>query len=211
MDVTRIIAIRHGETDWNVATRIQGSTDIPLNETGRQQATQAAMGLKDEAIDAIYSSHLSRAHDTAKAIATHHGLIVHTEPDLQERQFGHFEGLSWQEIEQQHANDARAWRSRDPHFTPTGGESLLTLRHRIMGVVNVIAAQHIGQQIVIATHGGVLDVLYRLATGQTIEAPRTWHLGNAAINRLIWTPDALTMVTWGEQGHLNSAALPRPA
>lgn len=204
MDATRIIAIRHGETDWNVATRIQGITDIALNAKGHWQAARVAEALRDEKIDAVYSSDLSRALTTATAIATHHGLTVRTDIGLRERRFGHFEGLSWGEIETNHPADALAWRSRIPTFLPEGGESLIMLRERVQATLHAIAASHLGQHIVIATHGGVLDALYRLATGQALDTPRSWHLGNAAVNRLLWTPDALTLVSWGEQTHLES-------
>jgi probable phosphoglycerate mutase len=204
MDVTRIIAIRHGETDWNVATRIQGSTDIALNTKGHWQAARVADALREEHIDAVYSSDLSRAFTTASAIAAHHGQAVRTDAGLRERRFGHFEGLSWHEIETQYPDDAVAWRSRVPTFLPSGGESLIMLRERVQATLQAIAARHLGEHIVIATHGGVLDAIYRLATGQSLDAPRSWHLGNAAINRLLWTPDALTLVSWGEQVHLES-------
>jgi len=67
-----------------------------------------------------------------------------------------------------------------------------------------LAAAHVGQHIALVAHGGVLDVLYRLATGQETQAPRTWHLGNAAINRLLWTPEGLRLVGWGDVGHLEA-------
>jgi len=206
MDATRIIAIRHGETDWNVATRIQGSTDIALNATGQWQAQRAAEALREEQIDSIYSSDLSRAFDTAAAIARHHSLTVTPSESLRERRFGHFEGLSWQEIEDQYPADALAWRSRVPTFTPAGGESLIMLRERVQNALSDIASRHLGQHILIATHGGVLDAIYRLATGQSLDAPRSWHLGNAAVNRLLWTPGSLTLVSWGEQQHLEPEA-----
>jgi probable phosphoglycerate mutase len=71
--------------------------------------------------------------------------------------------------------------------------------------VDALAVQYPGQQIVIVSHGGVMDVLYRAATRQELQAPRTWQLGNAAINRLLWTPDGLTLVGWADEQHLDSA------
>mgnify|MGYP000213882111 CR=1 FL=1 len=83
---------------------------------------------------------------------------------------------------------------------PTGIE-------RIARTVNELAARHPGEQVVMVAHGGVLDVLYRLATGQDIQAPRTWALDNAAINRLMWTPESLTLIGWADTQHLNRAAM----
>ena len=203
MHATRIVAIRHGETAWNVDTRIQGHLDIPLNDTGLWQAAQVAQALVGEPIAAIYSSDLQRAHATAQAVARTTGAPLKTEPGLRERSFGHFQGRTFAEIEAGLPEDALRWRKRDPHYTPEGGESLITLRDRIERTVTALAQQHVGEQVVMVAHGGVLDVLYRLATRQDIQAPRTWQLANAAINRLLWTPDGLTLVGWADTQHLD--------
>ena len=99
--------------------------------------------------------------------------------------------------------DARRWRKRDPHYAPDGGESLVALRERIARTVTQLAERHLGEQVVMVAHGGVLDVIYRLATRQDIQAPRTWQLANAAINRLLWTEDGLTLVGWADTQHLD--------
>jgi len=202
MELTRILAIRHGETAWNVETRIQGQLDIGLNDTGLWQAQQVSKALAQETIAAIYSSDLSRARTTAQAIAQNHPRDVQTHTGLRERHFGHFEGKTWAEIENHWPQDAQLWRSREPRWSPQGGESLWALNQRIAQCVQEIARQHTGEQIVLVAHGGVLDVLYRLATGQDTQTPRTWHLGNAAINRLLWSPEGLRLVGWGDVAHL---------
>ncbi len=199
---TRIIAIRHGETAWNVNTRIQGQLDIGLNETGRWQAHRVALALAGETIKVVYSSDLLRAWDTALSIANATGLAVQTIEGLRERGFGVFEGKTFQEIEKEWPEQALRWRRREPEFEPQGGESLLRFRQRITQTVQTLAAQHPGEQIVVVAHGGVMDVLYRAATRQEIQAPRTWDLGNATINRLLWTPDGLSLVGWADTQHL---------
>ncbi len=148
---TRIIAIRHGETAWNVTTRIQGQLDIGLNAKGRWQADRVAEALADEPIDAIYSSDLLRAWDTALSIATATptGLNVQTVEGLRERGFGVFEGKTFQEIEAQWPDHALRWRQREPDFEPEGGESLLRFRERITQTVHAQAALHPGGQIVL--------------------------------------------------------------
>jgi probable phosphoglycerate mutase len=117
---TRIIAVRHGETAWNVETRIQGQLDIGLNEKGRWQAQQAARALAEERLDAVYSSDLSRAFDTAQAIAAQATppLTVQAHKGLRERAFGKFEGQTYAAIEAQWPDESRLWRIRDPHFAP---------------------------------------------------------------------------------------------
>ncbi|MFY3383761.1 histidine phosphatase family protein [Paracidovorax sp. MALMAid1276] len=206
MQATRIVAIRHGETAWNVDTRIQGHLDIPLNDTGLWQAEQVGRALADEPVAAIYTSDLQRAHATAQAVARATGAPLTPHTGLRERSFGHFQGRTFAEIEAELPEDARRWRKRDPHYTPEGGESLVTLRERIERTVSALAERHVGEQVVMVAHGGVLDVLYRLATRQDIQAPRTWQLANAAINRLLWTPDGLSLVGWADTQHLDSQA-----
>lgn len=205
MQATRIIAIRHGETAWNVDTRIQGHLDIPLNDTGLWQARQLARALAGEPLSAIYASDLQRAHATARAIAEATGAPLVAEPGLRERSFGQLEGRTFAEIEAELPEQARRWRQRDPHFAPEGGETLVQLRERIAATTHRLAAQHTGGLVVLVAHGGVLDVLYRLATGQELQAPRTWQLSNAAINRLLWTPEGLTLVGWADTQHLDTA------
>ncbi len=209
---TRIIAIRHGETAWNVANRIQGQLDIGLNETGRWQAHRLSMAMAGETVDAVYSSDLLRAWDTAMAVASAVGREVQTTLGLRERGFGVFEGKTFAEVAALWPEQSQLWRKRDPAFAPEGGESLLDFRARIVGEVERLAAQHAGGQIVVVAHGGVLDVLYRAATRQEIQAPRTWDLGNATINRLLWTPGGLSVVGWADNLHLDdSDALDEPA
>ena len=204
----RIIAIRHGETAWNALGRIQGHTDIGLNDNGHAQAQQVAQALGGEALDAIYSSDLQRAWQTAQAIAAVTAAPLHAEPGLRERCFGSFEGSSFAQIAHQQPQAAELWRKRDVQFAPPdGGESLLQLQERIAAAVQRVAAAHIGGHIALVAHGGVLDMLYRLATRQHLQAPRTWQLPNAAINRLLWTPESgLTLVGWGDVQHLSGAA-----
>ena len=207
MEFTRILALRHGETTWNQDKRLQGQLDIPLNERGHWQAARAAAALRDEAIAAVYSSDLARAHQTAHAIAAALALEVRTHSGLRERHFGAFQGKTWTELEVEEPEATLAWRTRVPDFAPGGdGETLLQLRERIETTFNGIAARHPGEQIVIVAHGGVLDMVYRLATGLELQAPRTWTVENAAINRLLWTPEGLSLVGWADANHLEDGS-----
>jgi len=204
MQLTHITAIRHGETEWNATRRVQGHTDIGLSDAGRDQAARVARALAGrERIDAIYSSDLARAFDTAVVIGAAVDVAVRAEPSLRERNFGRAEGLTFDEFSRRWPEDAEHWRKRDPHWSSDGGESLQQLSERITGVAHRLGAQHLGQHIVVVTHGGVLDVLYRAATGLGLQDARTWQLGNCAINRLLWTPDGgLSLIGWADDGHL---------
>jgi len=207
LEPTRIIAIRHGETTWNVDTRIQGRLDIPLNATGRVQAARMAQALKNEPITAVYASDLVRAWETAQYLGSVRGLQVNAETGLRERGFGDFEGKTFAEIEALLPEQSRRWRKRDPEFAPSGGESLVTLSQRVTEAAERLAARHPGELIALVGHGGVMDVLYRAATRLHIQAPRTWTLGNAAINRLLWTPEGFTLVGWADTQHLDDESL----
>ncbi len=200
---TRLVLIRHGETAWNRATRIQGHTDIPLSALGLAQAQRLADALADESFSAVYASDLSRARQTAEALARPHGMTVRVDAGLRERGFGHFEGLSWAEIDQDHPEDAARWRRREPDFAVGGGESLTVFSARCVAAVRRAAAAHPGDSIAVVAHGGVLDCLYRAATGVALDAPRSWQLGNATINRLLVTPEGFNLVGWNDDGHLS--------
>jgi probable phosphoglycerate mutase len=207
MEPTRIIAIRHGETSWNADARIQGQLDIGLNETGRWQARRVGKALAEESITAVYSSDLERAQATAQPISDVKGVPVIPHEGLRERSFGMFEGKTFDEIHQTWPEHAQNWRKRIPEWQPPdGGESLLQLRERVTRTLEQLAARHPGEQIVVVAHGGVLDALYRVATGQEVNSPRTWELPNGAINRLLWTPQGFTLVGWSDTQHLDHAA-----
>lgn len=206
MEPTRIIAIRHGETSWNVDARIQGQLDIGLNDNGRWQARRVGEALAGEPISAVYSSDLSRAHATAEHVAQKIGVAVVPHRGLRERSFGMFEGKTFDEIHANWPEHAQNWRKRIPEWQPPeGGESLLELRARVTRTLQELAERHPGEQIVVVAHGGVLDALYRVATGQEVNSPRTWELPNGAINRLLWTHQGFTLVGWSDTSHLDDA------
>jgi probable phosphoglycerate mutase len=207
LDATRIIAIRHGETAWNVDTRIQGHRDVPLNDTGRWQARRLAGAIAGEELSAVYASDLGRAHETAQAVARVAGLDVVPHPGLRERAFGVFEGHTFAELEARWPEDVRRWRDRDPDFAAEGGETLRDFYERCVAVAADLAARHAGQQIALVAHGGVMDCLYRAAARVELSARRTWQLGNASINRLLHTPQGFSLVGWSDTQHLEREAL----
>jgi probable phosphoglycerate mutase len=206
-DVTHIIAIRHGETAWNVDGRIQGWLDIPLNDKGQWQAARAAQALARAPIDAVYASDLWRAYSTALEIGKPHSLTPISHEGLRERVFGVFQGKTFEEVRELWPDLAERWRKRDLDFAPEGGESLLQFRERIVNAAKGIVQANPGKTLVLTAHGGVMDVLYREATGQGLDATRTWELGNAAINRLLWNGETFSLVGWNDVSHLDDEAL----
>ncbi|MEU4570081.1 histidine phosphatase family protein [Micromonospora sp. NPDC023956] len=151
--MTRLIVWRHGNTDWNNARRVQGQTDVPLNERGREQALAAAPLLAALRPDAIVASDLSRAADTAAALAALTGLPVHTDPRLRERHFGQWQGLLVDEVAERFPAEYARWRAGDPD-PGAGLESLDDLGKRVGTGFRAAVDAVPGGTVVVATHGG---------------------------------------------------------
>lgn len=182
--VTRFCLVRHGETNWNVVKRIQGHLDVPLNAAGCAQAQATAAGLADHRFAAIYSSDLTRAVQTAQAAAQKLGQAVQLEPGLRERHYGRLQGLTGAEIAERYPEDHARYLARDEHCAFGEGESLSALAQRIAVTLERLAVRHLGQSVLCVAHGGVLDVIYRRATGRPLSAPRDFVVPNCALNWL---------------------------
>ena len=204
---TRLFVLRHGRTAWNAEARIQGQLDVPLDDVGRWQAERLAEALAGEGITTVYSSDLQRALATAQPLVARTGAVLHTDVRLRERGFGSFEGSTYAEIEATWPEAARRWREREVDFRPGGGEALGSFYGRCVDAVLELSRSHPGQCIAIVAHGGVLDCLYRAAVGAELRAPRSWQLGNAVINRLLFNGANLTLVGWADAAHLASETL----
>ena len=181
MTETILGLLRHGQTDWNIDLRLQGSTDIPLNDTGRAQALRAASTLNREDWDVIIASPLSRAKDTADIVALELGMNVVIVPELIERSFGVAEGL-----------DHASWRKLyESHQVIEGLESLEDLRTRTVQLLDLIANEYPGQRVLAVSHGAFIRKVLTIVTNG--ELPREGErLSNASLNRFmhadgIWT------------------------
>ena len=169
---TTIVLVRHGETDWNFERRVQGHTDRPLNETGRAQARALAAELADEEFDAVYSSDLARAYETARILAEARDLDVTVVPDLRERDFGTWEGLTDTEIEQRFP-DARRGHWGD-------AETPEEMRERILGALARIADAHPGGRVLVVGHGGPVRAILRHCGGDGDGAIANCHVARIA-------------------------------
>lgn len=203
--MTELWLVRHGETEWNRLRRVQGTLDVGLNALGRAQAERVAARFHPEhdRVDAIYSSDLARAHDTARPTAVRLGLTVRLEPGLRERKYGIFEGLSFDELAERHPEAAVAVRERHPDYELEGGESLRQFSRRVVATLDRIAVDHPGQRVLVFTHSGVLDSAYRHAQGLSLRAERRHTLHNVSINRLVIESGAWRVVAWGDVAHLD--------
>lgn len=201
--MTRLCLIRHGETDWNVEKRLQGHLDVPLNAKGRHQAGAAARFLAGEHFAAIYSSDSGRALDTAQEIGQVLGRAVEVMPDLRERHFGCFQGLTQEEARRMNPEAYGRYRAREKDFEIPGGESLGRFAARITGALTEAARAHPGLAVLVVTHGGVLDIAYRLATGKPLSEPRDFTISNATLNWIAFEAGAWRLLAWDENAHLD--------
>ena len=205
--VTRLCLVRHGETEWNAARRIQGQIDIGLNATGLRQAEAAGRWLKTAGIMALYSSDLKRARTTAEAIGQALGLVPVLVPEMRERRYGTFEGLTYDEAKVKYPEGYAAFEGRNADYSFENGESLHAMFERVTGRLKQIAAAHCGQNVVVVLHGGVLDIINRFARGNSLEAPRDFLIPNAGLNWIAAVNGVWHIETWGETAHLEAGVL----
>jgi len=204
---TRICLVRHGETKWNAARRIQGQIDIGLNETGLQQAEAAGRWLKGAGIVALYSSDLKRAWTTAQVIGAALALTPRPVPEMRERRYGVFEGLTYDEAKASHPDGYAAFEGRNADYDFENGESLKAMFARVTGKLQEIAAAHPGQNVAVVLHGGVLDIINRFVRGNSLETLRDFLIPNAGINWISTADGCWRLESWGETGHLEAGAL----
>jgi 2,3-bisphosphoglycerate-dependent phosphoglycerate mutase len=208
---TRILLIRHGETAWNAERRLQGHLDIALNLEGQRQAALLGNALAGERIDAIISSDLLRARQTAEAVARVHGLPLQIDRALRERCYGGFEGLLYAEIAQRFPREFAAWQARDiDAVLPLGanrGETFRQFHTRVTTAMLRWAEAHPGKTLALVAHGGVLECAYRTALDMPLETPRDFKVHNASVNRFTVNAGVLKLTSWGETAHLRPAVL----
>lgn len=205
MRPTRICLVRHGETAWNAEGRVQGQLDIPLNEVGRAQARATADALAEHDFTAIYCSDLMRVRQTAEPSARRLALPVSYTAELRERHYGMFETLTYVEVREKFPEQYARFRDKDPDFDFEGGESLRKFNERSLKVVMQFIDRHPGEQILVFTHGGVLEMVYRHARSVGLSSPRDFEIPNAGINWIEVTPSEWKVWAWAQVDHLETA------
>ena len=201
--MTELLVIRHGETDWNRQQRFQGQIDVPLNELGLAQAGRLGRRLVDEPVDVLISSDLQRARSTADALAPSRGLQPEIQALWREQGFGILEGLDLPTIRSRHADLWSAWTRHDADYAlPGGGESNAAFHARVMRALQAVLVAHAGRRVVVVTHGGVLDMLWRTAHALPLHGARACEIPNTGINRLRWVDNGLQIVQWADADHL---------
>ena len=203
--MTMLWLIRHGETSWNAEGRVQGQTDVPLSEVGHAQARAVATLFAGRQIDALYSSDLQRVTQTAQPVAQALGLAIRVEPMLRERHYGMFETLTYAEVKVRHPEEYARFKAHDPEFDFRGGEGLRVFFERSVACLTTIAARHAGEEVLIFTHGGVLDMAYRHAKQLGFASKRDFEIPNAALNQIEIAGDDWKVLAWAERAHLEAA------
>lgn len=202
---THLIAIRHGETEWNREGRFQGHLDSVLNKEGMAQAEALGERLAAERFDLLLSSDLGRALQTASAIAMRSGHEIVVETRLRERRMGIFQGLTPAEVQARYPEEYARFSSRDPDYVIPEGESMRQLFERSVACFTELATRHAGLTLATVTHGGVLAMLYRHAMAMPLDAPRNFPLHNTGVNRLRHRRGAWQLQCWGDIAHLQRA------
>lgn len=209
-----MILIRHGETEWNRAGRIQGHTDSALTAEGIAQAEACAARLGDDhagynnkhnigyIIDYIIASDLGRTRHTAALLNTRLQQPIHLDARLRERSFGIAEGSTYSELDTQYPEMFSRAREVDPHYTIEGAESRAQFHQRVRETILAVAAQHAGQCVLVVTHGGVLGAIYRWLHHLPIASPHKIDIPNVGYNRIAVRNDEWRVEVWGDVSHL---------
>lgn len=207
--MTHLTLVRHGETDSNRVHRFQGQMDVPLNEIGLQQAQRLGQRLAGEHFDAGVVSDLSRTRATAEPLARLGGLALVPDARWREQSFGVFEGLQVTDILECHPDLWAQWVRHDADFALPGGESVRQFHDRVWSALTDLAQRHAGRRVLVVTHGGVLDMIWRTVQGQSLSSPRQCAIPNAGINRLRWQAGAgagaepqVEIEAWADTAHL---------
>ncbi len=200
--VTELVVIRHGETVWNLEGRHQGHLDSDLSELGVRQAQAVAGRLAKMSFSALYSSDLKRAFHTAEYIARNTGHSILLDKRLRERNYGIFRGLTLNEIQEKYPEPYTHFKSGDPDYLIPEGESGRQKYDRVLECVKEIVKNQEGQRVVIVTHGGVLDSLFRHTVGLGLSDPRHYKLYNVSLNTFFVYDGVWMLGTWGDITHL---------
>jgi probable phosphoglycerate mutase len=201
--MTELILIRHGETDWNRELRFQGHVDVALNEVGLEQARRLAGRLAGEAAHGVYASDLLRTQQTAQPLSQQLGLPVVHDTGLREQSFGSVDGMRVDDIKEQHPEAWAGWLRFDEDFCMPEGETTRQFHARVMQAVRRIAAAHRDETLVVVTHGGVLDMVYRTAKSLGLNGPRQSDIPNAGVNRVkVDAQGGVEILEWADVAHL---------
>jgi len=197
--------LRHGETKWNAENRICGRSDVRLSEAGRRQAKRLAERLKPIAFDALYSSPLLRAIDTARFISERIGLKPLVDHRLVELDYGQWEGKTLAEIMKNDPKTLRAWEADPGEVAPPGGESGLEAQQRVVPFLDSLAAKYPKGQVAVVFHKTVCRLAICHVLGMSpSDYRRRLIMENAALNIIQPQEDGWQLITYNDTSHLSA-------
>lgn len=182
--MTRIYLIRHGETEWNKTGRLQGHSNVLLSPEGIHQAQLLAEHMPFHTVDAVYSSDLSRAMETARILAAKFGLPVIQESGFREVNFGDWEGRNFSELATEVPDGFENFFTRPDRVHPPNGESFLEAQSRLINALDEVVAEHEDQSVVVVSHGAAIRLLMCAVLGMPIRKMWTISQFNMAVNIL---------------------------
>lgn len=203
--MTKIIFVRHGQTEWNVLGRYQGQTDIALSPLGIEQAEKLAAHFPVDKVEAVYSSDLVRALTTARCVADRFGLTVESRPELRELNFGDWEGLTYDEIVAKWPDALNNFFQHPDVLEIPHGESFPKLRKRALDAVEKIVACHPNQTVAVFAHGAILRTILTAALHMDLKYVWTIRQFNTAVNIVTYTEHGTTVELLNGTGHLKYA------
>ncbi len=194
----RLFLVTHGETLWTAQGRFQGHADIVLNERGLRQANALQRHLAGNTFQAIVASDLARARKMAEILALPHGLTVQIDPRLRELDFGAWEGLLYEEVQQRYPSDLAAWQANPPQVGPPGGERLTELARRLQDFLTDLANHPEDSTILVAAHRGSLRTLLCLLMGLAVTQHWEFRLEIASLSEVEIIAGKATVVRLNE-------------
>ena len=200
--MTKIIFVRHGQTEWNVLGRYQGQTDVALSPLGIEQAEKLAAHFPVDKIEAVYSSDLARAMKTASCAADRFGLTVEPRPELRELNFGDWEGLTYDEIVAKWPDARENFFQHPDVLEIPHGESFPKLRERALACIEEIVARHPDQTVAVFAHGAILRTILTAALHMDLQYVWTIRQFNTAVNIVTYTEHGTTVELINGTGHL---------
>ncbi len=200
-----LLIVRHGETEWNAAGRIQGHTDIGLSDRGAEQARSLGQRLSGLSIDAAYTSDLKRTSETARLALGDRSIALNETPMLREYHKGEFEGMTMTEIKAQFPDEYPKYLEKDLDYSPKGGESTRVVSARMAEIIGEIKSNHLDETVLVVSHGGALRAAMVSLLGMPLEGNWSFIFGNCGLTTIDTFEDNAVLRHFNDTSHLSGS------
>jgi len=200
-----LLIVRHGETEWNAAGRIQGHTDIGLSDRGAEQARSLGQRLSGLSIDAAYTSDLKRTSETARLALGDRSIALNETPMLREYHKGEFEGMTMTEIKAQFPDEYPKYLEKDLDYSPKGGESTRVVSARMAEIIGEIKSNHLDETVLVVSHGGALRAAMVSLLGMPLEGNWSFIFGNCGLTTIDSFEDNAVLRHFNDTSHLSGS------